>query len=293
MFALIQIRLISMAIFNASLLTPSAFALLGLLNICSAQTGNPDFRAVSVTEFSMVHVDIQNSVLDKRYGVVDMIKSIRDGDNFRPFQRVLASVDCSNSGFEIIRDSYNVETEMKAGPRCVFAKPDVAYKEGFNPKTIQHRPVSDVIAAERQRIMDGLDEATRKIISEPSFAPEPEAVAVSYFCQVVQQNASNREAAERALATGGIPDIKALGCTFQRQNGNVIDITVRFSEASNMVQVQGEWEKERAVTGDRIDVKRRGVPLTISRITGRAQLELAGVTLQGACEAIQYGQRKF
>ncbi len=105
MFALIQIRLISMAIFNASLLTPSAFALLGLLNICSAQTGNPDFRAVSVTEFSMVHVDIQNSVLDKRYGVVDMIKSIRDGDNFRPFQRVLASVDCSNSGFEIIRDS--------------------------------------------------------------------------------------------------------------------------------------------------------------------------------------------
>ncbi|MEN9778854.1 MAG: hypothetical protein RL014_2 [Pseudomonadota bacterium] len=246
-------------------------------------------------EFSLAAARLFPSLGDGRYGAIELVSVNKFRDpggktDFRLAQLQIFSIDCANRGVELIRTLFNIETSSDKPPQWAEATSGQKYKDGFNPKDIQHTPVDQFLIDRKRELLTSIsNEEHRRVLAAPSFSRADEEVAVDYACAVIKSGIAEPVARKISLETAWLNNIRSLICSLDAPNsqkGNDIELVVRFHESTGNVQVSNTWLKERDVVSDRISAKFRGMNLSISRISGRATLSRGDVRFSGSCERV-------
>lgn len=260
---------------------------------CIAQ--QPKFEVVAPTERTVLAARIID-VRDGRWAVVESRKHVWNSNSGRRqlqvFSHDLSSVDCRNRGFERVKRAFNVETDPTKAPKWVVQEFD-GYDQGVNPTKITHQPVANVLAREYQEIVSRSDEKSRVTLPSPGTGKvrDDEEVLVDFACAVARGSTPS-EAALLMNNTLGLAGVVPLVCTFSRE-GDDLELIVRFHEETGYVKLGNEWRFSRIVSRERIVVKDADSELSISRLTGRARLDMGeGAVVAGSCDQLRE-TRKF
>lgn len=261
------------------------------------------FETLQLTEYSIVAARLMSPAVawGRRWAGVEVKTLRRPAESGKltdsvPTTYMVASVDCASRGFEVVRQFFNLETRSGQPERWSEGPVKPEYASGFNPVDIEHRPVSELLAAQLRDLLKSASEEERRWLAEPRFAREAEELAVDFACGVVREGRSEREVATQLMETAGLQGANTLKCALSDDQGRsqqTLMVTVRFHEPLGFVQVQGEWVKQRRITSDQIWAKYKDASLTIDRITGTGQLVSSSISLSGSCNRVRPGERKF
>lgn len=258
----------------------------------SGKVVNNDFSIILMSETTIGSARLLSEPIKNRWGVVEIQStSIIDKEIYINLSRSIISVDCLNSGIEIIRRMFN--TKPKDSENWMISPID-RYRDGFNPEKIKHQSVEDALKKENQEIFSDTDEETKnQFKSFKPFFPEIEQSAVNFACSIIKNNLSEEEASANSISGFLTPGLKSLICIFPlNENRPPIELIVRFNESRNMLQAQNIWQKSRYISPDSIFSEYNSLQFHINRVSGLAKISKGDFSIAGTCEQID-NKRKF
>jgi hypothetical protein len=265
-----------------------------------AQQGR-QFSLLMITDTTVVAGRLAGEPMENRWAVVETqtLNELGSSSNsrLRISSRSIASIDCSNKGYERIRRLFNLETDPDKPVRWAVAPSPAEYEKGFNPKEIRHTPVGEVVKREHAALVGRLNaEDAAKLPAPGTNWRAEEELAVDFACAIARNGMSEQAAAEMIENTLGLSDVKTLLCRLaspQHASGTDLELTVRFHDQASYVKVEDKWKRTRRVSTDQIFIKTGDQELTINRLTGSIRMRASdGFEMQGACDPVS-SARKF
>lgn len=279
----------------------SVFVLLAASCGAALAEQSKQLSVLMISDTTIVAGRLMGDPIEKRWAVVQiqMVNMVRSSDKSVPrlTKEVVASIDCSNRGYERIGQMFNLESDPGMPPLWGIDPDSKKYENGINPRNIRHTPVEHFVKRDHEALVRQLEAADVAKLGYPGeHWPEYEILAVEFACAVVRKGMSESTAAEMIENTLGLNDMKKLLCRFAVQQGTTtrdVDWIVRFHDTAGYLKIGDQWKLTRKVTADRILAKHGDRDISINRFTGRAIVRAAnGSEVQGTCEAFD-GERKF